>query len=223
MLFNPRSILPGTACLALCVALFAGNLAHAAKDDNKRMARAQMERIAKLQQAQQALEAEKGQIAAEKSALEGQLKSAQADLGRARAASRREAVLKRDVELVRAEKTQLQDKMTATQAEHDKTVTELKAQIQAAQEDAAQWRRKSQAADQALAQRVKALSTCEANNQGLYKLNTSLLEQYEKRTCSSEWFKGGPFTQLDRVKVENDRDTYQDKFDTLRVKPLPAP
>jgi predicted nucleic acid-binding Zn-ribbon protein len=194
--------------------------------DDKKAARAQMERIQRMQQAQQALEAEKGQITAEKMELETKLKSTQGDLEKARAGGRREAALRRDLDGLRAEKSALADKITAAaaaQAEQDKVVADLKTQLQAAQDELSQTRRKLASTEGSLNQRVNALATCESSNQGLYKLNTSLLEQYEKRSCSSEWFKGGPFTQLDRVNVENDRDSYKDKFDNLRVTPLPSP
>jgi DNA repair exonuclease SbcCD ATPase subunit len=194
--------------------------------DDKKAARAQMERIQRMQQAQQALEAEKGQITAEKMELETKLKSTQGDLEKARAGGRREAALRRDLDGLRAEKSALADKITAAaaaQAEQDKVVADLKKQLQAAQDELSQTRRKLASTEGSLNQRVNALATCESSNQGLYKLNTSLLEQYEKRSCSSEWFKGGPFTQLDRVNVENDRDSYKDKFDNLRVTPLPSP
>jgi chromosome segregation ATPase len=210
--------------LVSVLALLAGT-AQAGGDD-KKVARAQMERMQRMQQAQQALEAEKGQITAEKLDLETKLKATSADLEKARAAGRREVSLRRDLDGLRSEKESLANQITAAQTakvEQDKVIETLKQQLQSTQGELSQTRSKLATTEGALSQRVKALSSCEGNNQGLYKLNTTLLEQYEKRSCSGEWLKGGIFTQLDRVKVENDRDSYQDKFDSLRVTPLPKP
>lgn len=189
-------------------------------DDDKKTIRSQMERIQRMQQTQQSLEEEKGLLTAEKMAMETKLKTAESELSKAMAGSKREGALRRESNALRAEKAQLLEKMTAAQSEHDKIVTDLRAELAAAKEESAQLKQKLATTESGLSQHVKALTTCEANNQGLYKLNTSLLEQYEKRTCTSEWLMGGTFTQLGRVKAENNRETFQDKLDELRVTPV---
>jgi septal ring factor EnvC (AmiA/AmiB activator) len=192
-----------------------------ADKDDKKAAHAQMERISRLQQAQQALESEKGQIQAEKFALEGQLKSAQVDLDKAKgagsAAQRRESGLRRELEAARAEIQQLSDKLAQAQADRDQQVAALTARLQEAQDEAQRTQRRLASTEASLGDRSKALGTCAANNQGLYKLNSDLLARYEKRSCGGDWLVGGPFTQLGRVQVENDRDSTQDKLDSLHV------
>jgi chromosome segregation ATPase len=201
--------------------LLIGNSASAA--DDKKALRAQMARIQQMQEAQQALEAEKSQVLVEKLALEGKLKEASTNLEKAKAGGRQVGSLKRELESARADNAALLEKMTAAQADHDKTVTDLQAQLKAAQEETSQLKRTLASTEGNLNQRGKALATCETKNQGLYKLNTSLLEQYEKRSCGKDWLSGGPFTQLGRVKTENDSDTFKDKFEDMRVKPVTSP
>ncbi len=191
--------------------------------DDKKAMRAQMARIQQMQEAQQALEAEKSQVLVEKLDLESKLKAASTDLEKAKAGGRQVGSLKRELESVRAEKAALLEKMTATQADHDKVVTDLQAQLKAAQDEASQLKRTLASTEGNLNQRSKALATCETQNQGLFQLNTSLLQKYEKRTCSSELLSGGLFTQLGRARAENDSEALKDKIEEMRVKPMTSP
>lgn len=217
----PRGLTSGWLVLMALVLLLPVTPARAG--DDKKAMRAQMARIQQMQQTQQALEAEKSQVLVEKLDLESKLKAASNDLEKAKAGGRQVGALKRELETVRAEKVGLLEKMTATQADHDKVVTDLQAQLKAAQEEASQLKRTLASTEGNLTQRSKALATCETQNQGLFKLNTSLLEKYEKRTCSSEWLSGGLFTQLGRARAENDSETLKDKIEEMHVKPMTSP
>jgi len=205
-----------TLGLGLCLAVGHTPLWAAKDEAAKRMARVQQQ-MARLQQAQQVLEAEKGQITAEKAQLEEQVRSMRSDLDRGRSQQRREA------ERLRAEAAALEARLSQAQADHDRQQSEWRAQLKSAQDENALLRRQLAGTEQTLDQRVKALAVCESHNQGLYKLNTSLLAQYEQRSCGAEWSRGGPLTQLGRVKIENDRESYQDQFDSLRVSPTATP
>lgn len=193
--------------------------ASASAGDDKKIARAQMERMARMQQAQQALEAEKGQITAEKAEVEGQLKATKAELEKAKAGGRREAVLRKEVDSVQAEKAALSTKLADT----EKALQDTRDKLQAALDASAQEHRKLVSTQGTLDQRGQALSRCEGNNLSLYKLNTELLERYEKKSCTSALWSGGALTQLDRVKVENDGSAYRDKLDDLKVQKSPSP
>lgn len=71
--------------------------------------------------------------------------------------------------------------------------------------------------------RVTALSTCENTNAKLYKINTDLLAQYEKTATVRSLMGSGIFTQIERVKIENEVTTYQDQLGDLKLTPQPKP
>jgi phage-related tail protein len=68
----------------------------------------------------------------------------------------------------------------------------------------------------------KQLVQCENNNAGMYQINTDLLARYEQAYKSAYLLKGGLFTQLGIVKLENDNAQEREKLQSLRVK-NPAP
>jgi hypothetical protein len=71
--------------------------------------------------------------------------------------------------------------------------------------------------------RVASLSTCENTNAAMYRLNTDLLARYEKTATARSLAGGGIFTQIERVKIENEVTTYQDQLGDLKLTPQPKP
>jgi hypothetical protein len=74
-----------------------------------------------------------------------------------------------------------------------------------------------QASQDNLLAKSKHLVQCENNNAGLYQINTDLLSRYEQAYKSAYLLKGGVFTQLGIVKLENDNAQERDKLQSLRV------
>jgi chromosome segregation ATPase len=203
------------SAMAIMVFVFFAQLgdAHAAED---KKAKAQQERITKLQQAQQALEQEKGQLQAEKADAEKVAKSAKGELDRLRAQTRKEAA---QVQTLQAQS----DALTAKLAQSEQALAQEREKLQALQLTYNQFQNQTRTSlrntEQQLAERNTALNTCEANNAGLYKLNTDLLGLYEKASASSGLLGLAGFAQRSRVKLENEVTVYADKLDDLKVTP----
>jgi len=198
--------------LALCLALsFAASVSAA---DDKKIAKAQQERIQRMQQAQQALEQEKSQLSAEKSDIERQLGTAKTELERARSTTRREAAELKELKTVRADK----DVLTSRLAELERQLAEFRQKLQASADADVLERKTLLATQRELDKRSKTLVSCEIQNHGLYKLNTDLLFRYEKAVNSGSFLHSGFFTQLERVQLENEGTSYRDQLDELQVK-----
>lgn len=203
--------------LAVCLALSMATSTLAA--DDKKIARAQQERIQRMQQAQQALEQEKSQLSAEKSDMERQLGTVKTELERARSTTRREAAELKELKTVRADK----DVLAGRLAELERQLAEFRQKLQVAADADVLERKTLLATQHELDQRSKTLASCETQNQGLYKLNTDLLFRYEKAVNSGSFLHGGFFAQLERVRLENEGTSYRDQLDELQVKALAKP
>jgi chromosome segregation ATPase len=59
-----------------------------------------------------------------------------------------------------------------------------------------------------------------AQNAQLYQLGTELLQQYENKGLAQVLGNAEPFVQTARVTLENLKETYQDKLDAARAKPV---
>ena len=71
-------------------------------------------------------------------------------------------------------------------------------------------------ADNAYEQAVQ-VNQCTEKNQRLYMLNIELLNRYKKKGVWAALLQKEPFTQLQRVEIENITLEYQQKFDEYRV------
>lgn len=200
------------ALMIIVIATQAGTV-HAA--DDKKL-KAQQDRIMKLQQAQQALELEKGQLQEDKADAEKLVKSARGELERVRAQARKDAT---QVTTLQSEVEALTTKLTLSEQALTNEREKLQALQRSHQQLQDQTRTSLQSTEQQLAERSKLLNTCEANNAGLYKLNIELLGLYEKSAASSGLLRLGSLTQLGRVKVENEMTACADKLEDLRVTP----
>lgn len=201
---------------ALCLLGSAGS-AHAA--DERKAQRAQQARIQQLQQAAQALEAEKGQLHADKGKLEEQLKSSRSELDKARSVvSRREALARREAEALSAQQAQLRQQLDESQKEVALLKERLKESLKSGGESQAQFR----AAQASLDAQTPVLAACEQKNEALFQLNTSLVARLEKAADGGFW-KGGLLTHLGRVERENEVAALGDKLDAQRVTPTVKP
>ncbi len=208
---NGRQV--GIAALMVLVMAVQLGTAHAA-DDKK--SKAQQDRIIKLQQAQQALEQEKSQLRDEKADAEKAVRSARGELERLRSQARKDAAL---VPALQSEVTALTGKLTLAEQALAKEREKLQTLQLAYGQSQDQGRTSLRNTELQLAERSASLNTCEANNAGLYKLNTELLGMYEKAAATSGILGLGSLTQLRRVKLENEVAACADKLDDLRVTP----
>ncbi|MEO8006258.1 MAG: hypothetical protein ABI771_15190 [Betaproteobacteria bacterium] len=68
-----------------------------------------------------------------------------------------------------------------------------------------------------LARQVQLIQTCEEKNTALYKVGTDLLGRYRNKGVVDALKQAEPFTQIERVKMENLWQEYHDKLDAAKV------
>jgi chromosome segregation ATPase len=68
-----------------------------------------------------------------------------------------------------------------------------------------------------LARQVQLIQTCEDKNTALYKVGTDLLGRYRGKGVVDALKQAEPFTQIERVRVENLWQEYHDKLDSAKV------
>lgn len=71
-------------------------------------------------------------------------------------------------------------------------------------------------ADNAYEQAIQ-VNQCVEKNQRLYTLNIELLDRYKKKGVWTALLQKEPFTQLQRVEIENITQEYQQKLDEYRI------
>lgn len=213
MILSPTVIYRLFTALATCLALSVAGTAFAV--DDKKAAKAQQERIQRMQQAQQVLVQEKSQLNAEKSDMELQLGTVKTELEKARSSARREAVELRELKKDRAEK----DALVGRLAEIQRELIESRQKLQDSAVAGVLDRKATLAAQREADQSSKNLISCEAQNQGLYKLNTNLLLQYERAFNYGGFLGSGFLTQLEGVRFENEVAGYRDQLDELKLSP----
>ena len=227
--------------LALAFALLLGITgAHAADDKDKKAARAQQERITKMQQAQQALQQEKTLLSTQRDELQGKLKKAQAQASKLALMSKQEAELRTQLTESRAQlaesrtqvaelRTQLQDLQLekATLADSLKsTESALMAlrsqqqntlgQLAATQATLLNTRTAWETAQLSLAQRDKSLAFCQDQNLAFYDINRQLLRRFEAAAAKMTPWYALP-TQFDRVALENEGLLIRDQIEERKL------
>jgi chromosome segregation ATPase len=190
------------ACLLLALGLAWLSLGsvQAADDKKDKAARALAEKLQRAQQAQMQLQDEKNQLVSEKASLEKEL-----------------VRLKADVSKLQTQLTRHSQEAKGAESEHQNALKQLNEQSVAASTQASQQLAQVRAE---LQRRTQSLQTCEAKNEGMYQLNTDLLNRYEKSVNpSAAWFSGGPLTKLAQVKLENEVTQLGDELQSLRLAP----
>jgi len=206
--------------LALVFALLLGITgAHAADDKDKKAARAQQERITKMQQVQQALQQEKTLLSTQRDELQGKLKKAQAQASKLGQTLKQEAELRTQVQALQAEKATLADSLKSTES----ALMALRSQQQntlgqlaATESTLANTRTTWEGTQQSLAQRDKALAFCQDQNRAFYDVNRKLLQRFESTaTAMTPWY-ALPF-QFDRVALENEGLVIRDQIEERKL------
>jgi len=118
----------------------------------------------------------------------------------------------------------VQKELAALQEEKQRLsdeLAQLKAQALEQQNTAAAQARMQQSnlqvSQDSLLAKSKQLVQCENKNLSLYQINTDLLSRYEQAYKSAYLLRGGVFTQLGTVKLENDNAIEREKLQGLRV------
>ncbi len=202
--------------LAFTGALFG---AHAADDKDKKAARAQQERIAKMQQAQQALQQEKAQISSERDELQGKLQKAQAQAAKLGQALKQEVELRAQLQTLQQEKAALADSLKSTENQLDAARSQqqnTQSQWAATQATLTDTRAAWEASQQNLAQRDKTLAFCREQNADFYNINTKLLRSFETTVAQMTPWYLLPW-QFDRVALENEGLVIRDQIEERKL------
>lgn len=207
--------------------------AHAADDKDKKVARAQQERITKMQQVQQALQQEKTLLSTQRDELQGKLKKAQAQASKLALMSKQEAELRTQLTESRTQvaelRTQLQDlqlekatladslkstesALMALRSQQQNTVSQLAATQATLVNTRTAW----ETAQQSLAQRDKSLAFCQDQNLAFYDINRQLLRRFETAAAKMTPWYALP-TQFDRVALENEGLLIRDQIEERKL------
>jgi len=210
------SVLRPALVLALAVGLAP---AHAADDQAKKAARAQQERIAKMQQVQQALQQEKAQLSTERDTLQGKLEKAQTQAAKLGLALKKEAELRAQLQALQTEKAALADALKATETQLETLRGQqqtTQAQLAATQATLADTRASWDATQQNLAQRDKSLVFCQDQNRAFYTINLQLLQRFESTVAQMTPWYVLPW-QFDRVALENEGLVIRDQMEERKL------
>ena len=207
-----------TGCAVLALLAASGMAA----TDDKKIARAQQERIQRMQQEQQALEQEKTQLSTEKEETERKLQAAKSDLERARALVRKESAKQLELDAAQKEKdaaaAQMAAQLNAQLATLNADLAAARQQLQSTQQAVVQLKQSQATSQREMELQKTALQSCEKQNLGLYQLNTDLLTRYESAaTKQSKGLLGGLLNPFGQVRLENEGSTVRDQLDALRV------
>jgi chromosome segregation ATPase len=204
----------------LALALLVGPASvHAADDQAKKAARAQQERIAKMQQVQQALQQDKAQLSTERDELQGKLQKAQAQASKLGQALKQEAELRTQLQALQAEKAALADSLKSAETQLETLRGQqqtTQAQLAATQTTLGDTRAALEGAQQNLAQRDKSLVFCQDQNRAFYNINIQLLQRFESTVGEMTPWYFLPW-QFDRVALENEGLVIRDQIEERKL------
>jgi chromosome segregation ATPase len=206
--------------LALVFALLLGITgAHAADDKDKKAARAQQERITKMQQVQQALQQEKTLLSTQRDELQGKLKKAQAQASKLALMSKQEAELRTQLQDLQGQRATLADSLKSTESallalrsQQQNTLGQLAATQATLLNTRTAW----ETAQLSLAQRDKSLAFCQDQNLAFYDINRQLLRRFEAAAAKMTPWYALP-TQFDRVALENEGLLIRDQIEERKL------
>lgn len=208
--------------LFLLLALGASDAAHADSDDPQARLREQLRRttveLRNTQDENAALKAKQAEADRQQQELTAQVTQLKQQLAQSDALAKQAADAKAQLD----EATQ---HLQTEEAQLEQERTNL-AKWQAAYQQAADVARTRDADAKRLAasdaDHTRRLDDCVGKNLALYKLGLEILDRYQNKDLGDVLGEAEPFTQLARVKLENQVQDYQDKLDDQKVAP-PAP
>jgi chromosome segregation ATPase len=173
-----------------------------------------------MQQAQQALEQEKGQLTADNADMERKLRSAKSDLDRVRGQARKDAARQLELDAQQQEKEKEKEALAVQLAALNTELSAARQQLALTQQTVAQLRQSALASQKDMELQKTALQSCDKQNQGLYQLNTDLLARYEGAATQGKGLVGSLLNPFAQVRLENDGTAYRDQLDALKRVPV---
>lgn len=170
--------------------------------------------LQRAQQKSQMLEQEKNQWLSERSQLQDDLRKSQDAADRLKSSTAKLGSAQKELSSLLEDKQRMGTELEALKLE----LAQLKDQHASAQQASQQLRTDLNFSQQSLVTKSKALVSCENNNLALYELNTDLLSRYEQAYKSAYLLKGGVFTQLGLVGLENQAQSEREKLRGLAAK-----
>jgi chromosome segregation ATPase len=183
------------------------------------MLRATKERIAKMQQVQQALQQDKVQLSTERDELQGKLQKAQAQASKLGQALKQEAELRTQLQALQAEKAALADSLKSAETQLETLRGQqqtTQAQLAATQTTLGDTRVAWESTQQNLAQRDKSLAFCQDQNRAFYNINIQLLQRFESTVAEMTPWYVLPW-QFDRVALENEGLVIRDQIEERKL------
>jgi hypothetical protein len=217
--------------IAICIVFFS-SMASAQQDD--RRAR---EAARRMQQMQQQLTQEKAQLEQDKAKLEKdvaekdkQLKQLQARMKRTEAGTKQsdtEAKQKgAEVDRLKAELEALSLKFVEQREKADKLADSFKTSVETNKaKDAEKEVLNARTALQReiIGRQSLLVQACEEKNVALYQLGADLMQRYRNKGVMDALKQAEPFTQLEKVRMENLLQEYAEKIDAKKIdKPVLA-
>jgi chromosome segregation ATPase len=215
--------------VVLAIALFAaaGSWTASAQQDDRRA----REAARRIQLMQQQLAQEKAQLEQDKAKLEKdnadqgkQIKLLQAKLKRAEAGTKQtETDVKQkaaEVDRLKAELEALSLKFVEQREKADKLADSYKASVETIRNrDAEKETLNARTREQRdiIGRQAQLVQACEEKNMALYQLATDLLQRYRNKSVMDALKQAEPFTQLEKVKMENMLQEYAEKMDAKKI------
>ena len=184
-----------------------------------------------MQQMQQQLTQEKAQLEQDKAKLEKesadkekQIKQLQAKLKRTEAGTKQseaDGKLKAaEVDRLKAELDAMSLKFVEQREKADKLTDNYKASIETirngdAEKETLNARTREQR--EIIGRQSRLVQACEEKNLALYQLGTDLMQRYRNKSVMDALKQAEPFTQLEKVNMENLLQEYRDKLDAQRT------
>jgi len=213
--------------LALVLVTAAGSWNAWAQQDDRRA----REAARRMQQMQQQLTQEKAQLEQDKAKLEKenadrekQIKQLLAKLKRTEAGTKQsEADAKQksaEVDHLKAELEAMSLKFVEQREKADKLADNYKASVETiktrdAEKETLNVRTLEQR--EIIGRQSRLIQACEEKNLALYQLGTDLLQRYRNKSVMDALKQAEPFTQLEKVKMENLLQEYSEKMDAKKI------
>ncbi|HET7831558.1 MAG TPA: hypothetical protein VFK88_01195 [Gallionella sp.] len=202
--------------LVISVALFAtANIAMAAENGNER------QQVRRVQMQLKAVQKEKAALADQVAELDKKSTEQTQQIAglrrQAAAASKKMEATVSALEQQLSESNKQLAEMSGKYQESDKKlqqVTRLQAETSQSLRQAQQQNKQL---DADVAHQLGERKICEQKNTKLYQLSVELMEKYKSKTAMDAMRQAEPFTQLERVRVENLLQEYRDRADAENI------
>ncbi len=221
------------AVLALALVCATGSWTASAQQDDRRA----REAARRIQLMQQQLAQEKAQLEQDKAKLEKenadkekQLRQLQAKLKRAEAGTKQtEADAKQkaaEVDHLKAELDAMSLKFVEQREKADRLADSYKSSVETIKtRDAEKETLNARTREQRdiIGRQAQLVQACEEKNLALYELGNDLMRRYRNKSVMDALKQAEPFTQLEKVKMENMLQEYAEKMDAKKIdKPVLA-